>query len=102
MILPIGKKTMWSMLEFRFSRKCVTKQRKCGIGAKLVERLIAFSKEQHLSFLSLEVRKSNSAAIRLYDKLGFVKVGERKKFLHKASGGCGDHDVLFWERVDFI
>lgn len=58
-------------------------KRRCGIGAVLVRELIAFSKEQHLSFLSLEVRKSNSAAVKLYDKLGFVSVGERKNFYTK-------------------
>lgn len=57
--------------------------RRCGIGAKLVDRLMIFLREQHLSFLSLEVRKSNTAAIKLYDKLGFVKVGERKNFYTK-------------------
>lgn len=57
--------------------------RRCRIGASLVEELIAFSKEHHLSFLSLEVRKSNSVAIKLYEKMGFVSVGERKNFYTK-------------------
>ena len=38
----------------------------------------AFSRK--CEFISLEVRKSNSAAVSLYEKLGYEKVGERKKF----------------------
>ena len=37
-------------------------------------------KKENLEFLSLEVRKSNDEAIRLYEKSGFKCVGERKDF----------------------
>ena len=32
------------------------------------------------SFITLEVRESNNAAIRLYEKLGYKEVGRRKNF----------------------
>lgn len=35
--------------------------------------------------LSLEVRKSNFKAINLYEKLGFIKVGERKNFYENPT-----------------
>ena len=54
--------------------------RRRGIGAKIVNQLINFSKEKTLSFLSLEVRVSNMAAINLYKSLGFEEVGKRKNF----------------------
>lgn len=59
--------------------------RRCGIGTCLVDNLLNFSKCQHLSFLSLEVRKSNFTAIKLYNKMGFVGVGERKNFYVKPT-----------------
>ncbi len=54
--------------------------RKKGIGQRLLEALIEYSKENKLSFLSLEVRVSNLAAISLYEKNGFKKIGVRKNF----------------------
>lgn len=54
--------------------------RRRGIGAKIVSKLIDFSKEKSLSFLSLEVRVSNVAAINLYKSFGFEEVGKRKNF----------------------
>ena len=54
--------------------------RKQGVGAKIVKSLIDFSIEKHLSFLSLEVRVSNLAAINLYKKMGFEEQGLRKNF----------------------
>jgi len=54
--------------------------RRRGIGAKIVKELIDFSVEKALSFLSLEVRVSNLAAIELYKSFGFEEVGKRKNF----------------------
>ena len=54
--------------------------RRRGIGSKIVSKLIDFSKEKSLSFISLEVRVSNTAAIKLYKSFGFEEVGNRKNF----------------------
>ena len=54
--------------------------RRQGIGEKLVNALVDMSKNEKAEFVTLEVRKSNSAAIKLYEKTGFEKVGERKNF----------------------
>ena len=54
--------------------------RNTGIGSLLLDRAITFSKTKNLAFLSLEVRKSNAAAISLYTKLGFKPAGKRKNF----------------------
>lgn len=51
-----------------------------GVGSLLLDRAITFARAEQLDFLSLEVRKSNSAAIRLYRKAGFETAGERKNF----------------------
>ncbi len=53
--------------------------RRKGIGNKLLKYVINDCKSE-LEFISLEVRASNSAAISLYEKLGFCRVGLRKRF----------------------
>lgn len=53
--------------------------RRMGIGEKILRHVIDSSKDG-LEFISLEVRASNTAAIALYEKLGFQNVGLRKKF----------------------
>ncbi len=51
-----------------------------GIGTELVKYLIAQLSAEGNHCLTLEVRTSNSAAIALYDKLGFVQVGRRPNY----------------------
>ena len=57
-----------------------SKFRRCGIAQNLLKKIIAFAQSQRLSFISLEVRASNAAAISLYEKFGFEKVGLRRNF----------------------
>jgi len=56
------------------------KYRNIGVGTALVNEAISYCKNNNLDFLSLEVRKSNENAIKLYKKSGFKVVGERKDF----------------------
>ena len=51
-----------------------------GIGKALLNRVFALGRDEGLSFISLEVRPSNSVAIGLYEKLGFKTEGRRKNF----------------------
>ncbi|MBO5908421.1 MAG: ribosomal protein S18-alanine N-acetyltransferase [Clostridia bacterium] len=53
--------------------------RRQGIATALINELLKFLNDK-LSFISLEVRASNSAAIKLYKLLGFTKAGIRKNF----------------------
>lgn len=50
-----------------------------GYGEKLTLALIEKAKTLG-EFISLEVRASNTPAIKLYEKLGFLAVGKRKNF----------------------
>lgn len=59
--------------------------RRCKIGSKLMDRLIETAVEKGLKKINLEVRKSNFAAQNLYDKFGFLPVGERKNFYRKPT-----------------
>lgn len=54
--------------------------RRKGIASELLSWLIYQSESENADFISLEVRKSNSGAIALYDQFGFEKAGERKNF----------------------
>lgn len=53
-----------------------------GIGSALLKDFINKSADK---ILTLEVRKSNSAAISLYNKFGFEIVGERRGFYSKPK-----------------
>ncbi len=54
--------------------------RKAGIGEMLMRDCICFSKESGLKYAILEVRTSNTEAIKLYEKLGFKTMRLRKKY----------------------
>lgn len=54
--------------------------RRKGIGKTLLESLIDICIENNFFLITLEVRKSNTAAIGLYNSLGFVTEGERKNY----------------------
>lgn len=54
--------------------------RKNGYGEKLLSRLCYISTAEDAEFVTLEVRKSNINAIKLYEKCGFEREGERKNF----------------------
>jgi len=54
--------------------------RRLGIADALLGILLDSGREMKLSFLTLEVRESNKAAISLYDKFGFQVVGRRRNY----------------------
>lgn len=61
--------------------------RRRGIARKLVAA--AIEQGHSLSRLTLEVRASNTAAIALYESLGFVKNGVRPRFYaHPTEDAC--------------
>ena len=58
----------------------LSEYRKRGIGKGLFEAVFRYMRENGVETLNLEVREDNIPAIRLYEKLGFEKVGIRKKY----------------------
>lgn len=54
--------------------------RRQGIGESLINALVAHLKTKHILALLLEVRVSNTPAIALYEKLGFVQIGRRPRY----------------------
>ena len=59
--------------------------RRRKIGEQIVSALLGYGEEKGISLYSLEVRESNQAAISLYQKLGFISVGNRKNFYSNPS-----------------
>lgn len=56
------------------------KARRSGAASLILNRLFQLARERALSFISLEVRRSNTPAISLYEKFGFTIEGVRKSF----------------------
>lgn len=56
------------------------KARRQGAGKALVGALLTYAKTHGGSFVTLEVRPSNAAAIALYESLGFAEAGRRRHF----------------------
>ncbi|MGI6215081.1 MAG: ribosomal protein S18-alanine N-acetyltransferase [Christensenellales bacterium] len=54
--------------------------RRQGIGAALFSNMLSYASNLGASYITLEVRKSNAAAIALYKKFGFFAVSTRKKY----------------------
>ena len=54
--------------------------RRLGIGERLILSLIELLKDRGSRSLALEVRASNTPAISLYEKLGFLPVGRRPNY----------------------
>jgi ribosomal-protein-alanine N-acetyltransferase len=67
-----------------------------GHGARLVAQLLQVARQARARTALLEVRVSNTAAFRLYHKLGFNEIGTRKGY-YPARVGHEDALVLALE-----
>ena len=57
--------------------------RRLGVGTALVRAMLDRARERRAAFLTLEVRESNRAARRLYERCGFVTAGVRKNYYER-------------------
>lgn len=67
-----------------------------GIGEKLLVHLFTLARHHDAEIMFLEVRESNAAARRLYDKAGFNELGTRKDYY---PAGAGRENALILARV---
>lgn len=51
-----------------------------GIGSLLMEEIIRFAEKNSFEVIDLQVRSDNIAAIHLYEKFGFIKIGTHPNF----------------------
>jgi ribosomal-protein-alanine N-acetyltransferase len=54
--------------------------RRLGYGRRIMDTIVEYSRENGVSFITLEVRESNIPAISLYEGIGFYKVGRLKGY----------------------
>lgn len=65
-----------------------------GIATKLMESLLEVGDKMGVEAYTLEVRVSNSAAIHVYEKFGFVSEGIRPGFYEKPK----EDAMIMWKR----
>lgn len=67
--------------------------RRQKIAERMLAELLERGKERGITAFTLEVRVSNEAAIRLYEKFGFVSEGRRKNFYEKPR----EDALILWK-----
>jgi ribosomal-protein-alanine N-acetyltransferase len=73
---------------------CVREEFRCrGVGRRLMDYLLERGRVAGMKEAFLEVRPSNTVAIRLYQSMGFRQVGLRRGY-YQAVGGREDAAVL--------
>lgn len=66
--------------------------RKLGIGGMLISELLSLCRKEGINSFTLEVRKSNEIARRLYEKFGFNERGIRKGYYEDNN----EDAVIMW------
>ncbi|MCU7808799.1 MAG: GNAT family N-acetyltransferase, partial [Candidatus Thiodiazotropha sp. (ex Semelilucina semeliformis)] len=66
-------------------------------GNKLIQRLLKVARQHGAETAFLEVRSSNLAALKLYEDLGFVEIGQRKNYYPAADRAREDAVVMSLE-----
>ncbi|MFO7612210.1 MAG: ribosomal protein S18-alanine N-acetyltransferase [Clostridia bacterium] len=73
---------LWYVLEESHITNIAVREdfRNMGIGGVIMEHLFEEARRLGVRTMTLEVRESNAAAIRLYEKTGFYNAGIRKRY----------------------
>lgn len=92
----VGYIGMWKVLnEGHITNVAVHPEfRHQGIGDQLVSELLSLCEKENIDLVTLEVRKSNQNAIRLYEKHGFVAEGIRKAYYQDNK----EDAIIMWKR----
>jgi len=70
--------------------------RRNSVGNTIVTALLQVTEDMGVKRHTLEVRKSNTAAINLYEKQGFVEAGERKGYYEDN----GEDALIMWRDAE--
>ncbi len=65
-----------------------------GVGSLLLEKMLQMAKDDDVTSMTLEVRKSNVVAQNLYSKYGFLVEGSRKAYY----ADTGEDAIIMWKR----
>lgn len=68
--------------------------RRRGIARAMLQRLMEMGEKNGVKAFTLEVRRGNTAALALYEALGFQTAGVRKNFYEKPR----EDAVIMWKR----
>ena len=68
--------------------------RRRHVAKRMLTALMEEGKKRGVAFFTLEVRKGNDAAVRLYEKLGFVTEGVRRRFYQNPP----EDALIMWKR----
>ncbi len=60
-------------------------KRRQGVGIKIIRELLLLARSADATSVLLEVRESNLAARRVYEKLGFSQNGRRSNYYHQPE-----------------
>jgi [ribosomal protein S18]-alanine N-acetyltransferase len=79
---PVGFLVAWHVVDELHVLNVATSSdaRRRGIGSRLVREALAYAAANGVRLVLLEVRRSNEAAIRLYEKHAFVVSGVRERY----------------------
>jgi len=69
--------------------------RRMGLGAKLLEHLLKDAQDQSLNTITLEVRHSNLAAQRFYERFGFKKIAIRPHYYSDTE----EDAIVYWKKL---
>lgn len=92
----LGYAGIWMILdEAHINKICISPRcRRKGYGGQLLQGVLLQAWQLGADSLTLEVRKSNAAAIALYSKFGFEIEGVRKGYYEDT----GEDALIMWKR----
>jgi ribosomal-protein-alanine N-acetyltransferase len=56
-----------------------------GVGRLLLDHAVELCRINRVNYIHLEVRRSNQAAIVLYERFGFLRTGERRRYYENGE-----------------
>lgn len=65
------------------------------LGTKLLEHLLKNAQDQSLDTITLEVRDSNLAAQRFYERFGFKKIAVRACYYSDTE----EDAIVYWKKL---
>lgn len=83
-----GFVTFWTAAEEVQLHKIVVSRplQRCGLARRLMREMTDLASARNLSRSTLEVRRNNTAALKLYQAMGYEIVAVRKGYYDKAGG----------------